>query len=76
MTTDFILPGQRVGGSSHEAVADVAIPSNGPVDYPNSPAIRAALSMKLVWYTSTKGELQSVEAHLDDLIALVSAEVD
>lgn len=76
VTTEFILPGQRVGGSSHQAVANVAIPSHGWVAYPNTPAIRAALSMKLVWYTSTKGELQSVEAHLADLIVLASAEIN
>ena len=76
VTTDFILAGQRAGATPQEASVELPLPSYGSVRFPNDPAILAALTFKLVWYTSATGELGALLDHLDDLYRLMSAELD
>ena len=70
------LSGQAGGGLlSQESVSTRAFPTEGAVEYPNSPAIRNALELRRQWNVAAQDELALLEVFLNELLAALDEEL-
>ena len=58
-----------VGAQSQESMSASPFPSLGTVAYPNGPAIRNALELRLMIYLTVQDEMSNLQVALADLIA-------
>lgn len=70
-----LLGSGNTGTLSQEGLAIRSFPSNGPVDFPNSLAIRNALEIRRQWYLTAQDELSQLRVFLDGLITVMRAEL-
>ncbi len=63
------------GLTVQERVRAQPFPSRGMVEFPTTLPIRNAITLRLAWLSSGRGELASLRTRLDDLIAMTTDEI-
>lgn len=65
----------REGLTPQERVRTLPLPSYGSVEFPSNLPIRNAIVLRLAWLTSGRAEFVQLHARLEDLVELVSSEI-
>ena len=72
----FFDPGEASGISTSELVNQRALPTFETIPFPTDRKVRNAVTHKLGWLASGASEFRRLHVHLDEMAALVRAEVD